>query len=378
MMNTIESLCSPALYPVVSVIIATYNREEYIGKAVESVLNQTYANFELIVLDDGSTDETRAVLNQFSDQRLRVYFLENTGPANARNKGIEISRGEYIAFLDSDDLWYPKMLARTVQFLESHRKIDLVCGGWDMINDDGNAISGVYSPIAFQKSVETDFLASILRRSLFPIHSVLIRKKCFTQCGGFNANLLAFEDYELWIRFASFKCDIVFIDEPVAHWRHHRMPKRSDLKEGLELSVQSLLEVLRANKNIRNKYDILLEYLELRIWIEQSVYFKKNESNEEMEICVNRVSDLLTDIPFEPELFFYFYSQVYESSSVIKIKKSLEEKIPQSNLRNFQIQLLRRKYKLLVSKKSIFKLGLVLIRMLFTDPKWMFNKFTSR
>lgn len=110
--------------PQVSVIIPTYNRATYVTRAVASVLSQTYRDFEIIVVDDGSSDSTQQVLGPYED-RVRYVFQENAGPGAARNHGIRISTGAYLAFLDCDDLWMPSFLEKTVAALDAHAQVDV-------------------------------------------------------------------------------------------------------------------------------------------------------------------------------------------------------------------------------------------------------------
>ena len=106
--------------PTVSVIIPTYNRRTYVQEAIDSVLAQTYPDYEIIVIDDGSTDGTDQVLHARYGDRIRYVWQENQGESAARNRGIALARGEYIALLDSDDLWLPDKLAKQIPFLDSH------------------------------------------------------------------------------------------------------------------------------------------------------------------------------------------------------------------------------------------------------------------
>jgi glycosyltransferase involved in cell wall biosynthesis len=114
--------------PRVSVIIPTYNRAAYITRAIDSVLSQTYRDFEVIVVDDGSSDDTQCRIETYGD-RVRYVFQDNTGPGAARNHGIRISTGAYLAFLDSDDMWLPTFLQKTVSALDSHPQVDIATTG---------------------------------------------------------------------------------------------------------------------------------------------------------------------------------------------------------------------------------------------------------
>jgi len=103
--------------PFFSVIIPTYNRREFLKKAVDSVLSQTFKNFELIIVDDGSTDDTQSLLDWYQESRIKYIYQKNHGVAHARNRGLEKTRGEWVAFLDSDDWWLPRKLERADEYI---------------------------------------------------------------------------------------------------------------------------------------------------------------------------------------------------------------------------------------------------------------------
>ncbi len=128
--------------PKVSVILPNYNRERYIGEAIESVLNQTYRNLELIVLDDGSTDNSLEVVSSYKDNRLKLIRLHHIGfPGIVRNRGIEVSKGEFIGFIDSDDVWDKEKLEVQVNLLESDPEVGLVHTDYRTINEKGQILT---------------------------------------------------------------------------------------------------------------------------------------------------------------------------------------------------------------------------------------------
>ena len=129
--------------PLVSVIIPTYNNAAYLVESVESVLNQSYRNIELIVVDDGSTDNTQAVLAGFGD-RLRYVRKANGGPSSARNLGIQMARGQLIAFQDADDLWLPEKLALQVAYFHLHPEVGVVFTGSLRFNENGVMDSNIW------------------------------------------------------------------------------------------------------------------------------------------------------------------------------------------------------------------------------------------
>ena len=134
--------------PVVSVVIPTYNCGRYIEEAVNSVLSQTYRSLEIIVVDDGSTDDTAGRLEKYTD-RIRFVSQKNSGPSRARNVGMELSTGEYIAFLDADDRWLPEKLERQLACFQELEGIEMVFSGFSGIGWDGSAIAESYQESAF-------------------------------------------------------------------------------------------------------------------------------------------------------------------------------------------------------------------------------------
>lgn len=197
----------------VSIILPTYNRAEVLGAAIESVLGQTYSWFELIIVDDGSTDHTEEIVNSYQDDRIWYHKLEkNGGQSKARNYGIRVSRYDYIAFEDSDDLWMPQKLELQIQALEqaddrtgvSYHKFryDLGEGRQCIMPDEKVDIN--------QKS--GDIYTQLLWDNLIGMPTLLIKKECIDKVGLFDESLKCLEDYDFILRIA--RCySAVFIDE---------------------------------------------------------------------------------------------------------------------------------------------------------------------
>lgn len=125
---------------MISIIIPTYNREKTITEAIKSILNQTYQDFELLIIDDGSTDRTRELVEAIKDSRVKYLYQENQGACVARNYGIDCSRGSYIAFQDSDDLWLPEKLEKQLKVFQNNKNIDIVCCKASCVRLDGTTI----------------------------------------------------------------------------------------------------------------------------------------------------------------------------------------------------------------------------------------------
>ena len=182
----------------VSVIIPTYNRAALVTEAVASVLAQTYRDFELLVVDDGSTDGTLVALAPLGDEIKVLRREERRGVSAARNLGAKAAAGEWLAFLDSDDLWLPDKLARQVEYLKAHPDLVICQTGETWIR---NGVR-VNPPESCRKVAGNIFLPS-LQRCLVSPSAVMLHRRLFEEMGGFDESLPAAEDYDLWLRIAS-------------------------------------------------------------------------------------------------------------------------------------------------------------------------------
>jgi glycosyltransferase involved in cell wall biosynthesis len=180
----------------VSVIIPTYNRAWAIREAIDSVLTQTYADFELLVVDDGSTDDTSPNLLEYGN-RITVISQSNQGVSSARNRGIREASGNLIAFLDSDDRWLPEKLARQVEFFESHPEA-LICQTEEIWIRKGVRVN----PKNRHKKPSGSIFEPSLHLCLVSPSAVMMKRELFDQVGLFDETLPACEDYDLWLRIA--------------------------------------------------------------------------------------------------------------------------------------------------------------------------------
>ncbi len=227
---------------LVSIIMPTYNNAEYINNAIKSVFEQTYKNKEIIVIDDGSTDSTRQVIKPYL-HRIKYHFQENKGVASARNKGLELANGDYIAFLDSDDFWFPKNLEIKVGILKAHKNLGAVFSNFRMIDRTGviysNGIIKRYSSFN-KKKYEKVFLADrhisinkknykyfygkiffdLLLGNFILTSTTVFKKKCVKEVGMFRSDLSTEEDYEYFLRFSK-NYTIGYINLPVVNYRRH-------------------------------------------------------------------------------------------------------------------------------------------------------------
>lgn len=182
--------------PVVSVIIPTFNRWPLVGEAVESVFAQSYSDFELIVVDDGSTDETQQELAKFRS-RLRLFVKARGGVAAARNFGVSRAAGRYVAFLDSDDLWRAKKLEMQTAFMEKDPAVQ-ICQTEEIWLRHGVRVN----PRSRHQKPSGDIFIASLQLCLVSPSAVMMTKELFWRFGGFDERFPVCEDYDLWLRIA--------------------------------------------------------------------------------------------------------------------------------------------------------------------------------
>lgn len=204
--------------PKVSVVIPTYNCKDYVQEAINSVLAQTYRDFELIVVDDGSTDGTGEVLKQFHSQ-IRYVYQKNQGSSAAQNRGIRMASGQLVAFLDHDDLWLPHKLERQVAYLDAHPDVALVCSSVLTIDADGSCLSRETEERFHLSEGQLPF-ETIFFRCPVLTSTVLTKREALIQAGLFDVTLRYGDDYDMWVRLA-LQSPIAFIPEPLAYYRVH-------------------------------------------------------------------------------------------------------------------------------------------------------------
>lgn len=232
---------------MISIIIPTYNRAEYLKEAISSALNQTFKDFEIIVIDDASTDNTGDIVLSFGG-RVRYIYQDNKERAAARNRGIRESKGEYVAFLDSDDLWLQEHLQSFCESLNMKKDFGLAFSGSYMMNESGNIISKIKAfnfrekPL---KEIVKKFSSGGCNAS-----SCLIRKNLFEKVGYFNEDrsLSGSEDWEMWARLAA-ETEFVFTGKYTVKIRQHN--RQSSINaDRMSISMKKSLDYIYANQKL--------------------------------------------------------------------------------------------------------------------------------
>lgn len=229
--------------PTVSVVIPTYNRADLLEEALSSVLQQTYQDFEVIIVDDGSTDDTRErVAALQSDPRMRYVYQENHGLAGARNTGIRASRGDYIALLDDDDIWLPDKLEKQMSLMAVDDQADVVHCDFRFVDLACNPLPMRYQRPASRGTLYEDLMYGNMIAGSGS--AVLIRARCLAEVGLFDENLPACEDQDLWRRMALAQHNFVYLDEVLLYIRWHTSNMQKD-PERMAIAWMQYLDKLR-------------------------------------------------------------------------------------------------------------------------------------
>lgn len=199
--------------PLFSVVIPTYNSASKVTHAIKSVLAQKFKDYEIWVIDDGSTDNTQTALQPFADQ-IHYHYQENQGAAAARNQGITHARGTYVAFLDADDWWYPQKLARVAEAIPTWPDTGLFYSQVDFLNAAGEKLWTYRS-----EDRGTSNYLTLLKRDFVMTSSTVVKKTCFTEVGTFDITLSRCQDWDMWIRITR-NYPIHLIAEPLSAYAY--------------------------------------------------------------------------------------------------------------------------------------------------------------
>ncbi|MEA4851608.1 MAG: glycosyltransferase [Paludibacter sp.] len=306
----------------VSVVMSVYNGELYLREAIESVLNQTFNDFEFIIVNDGSTDKSIEIINSYTDSRIVIVNQKNTGLSKALNNGIAIAKGEYIARMDADDISLPDRFEKQIGFLDSHPECVIV-GSNAMLID-------MYGEFLFTSKVSLDWneIKNVLPYSPFFHSSVIFRKEIFSQCGGYFEKIKQdFEDRILWNRMSKFG-DLRNLEDPLLQYRivpngiSNRNKKDAFVLNSIcnkiietgDITNEEYSIINNINKNRTNKNKLANYYLRIgKIFIEQNFNKKKALLNLCRSISLN---------PFQKLAWFNLFLVLFPKALIIKWKRS--------------------------------------------------------
>ena len=236
---------------LVSIIIPTYQSCNRLKIALNSVLSQTYNNYEVLIMDDGSTDGTSEMVNSFKDPRIFYNWQTNSrGPAKPRNRGIKLAKGNWIAFLDSDDVWKPDKLKICMEYADN--QVDLIYHDLQIISNKSRIFG---RKIAKTRKLKKPILLNLLLNgNLICNSSVLVRKDLIDKVGGINENrnLVAAEDYNTWLRIAKLTDQFIYLPRTLGYYFiHSDSLSNKDMSLPLNLAVEEFLGILNKEQKIK-------------------------------------------------------------------------------------------------------------------------------
>ena len=253
-----------SLIPTVSIVIPTYNHAEFIGKALKSVIDQTYKDWEAIIIDNNSTDDTDKVINQYDDPRIKYLKINNNGViAKSRNLGIKEAKGEWIAFLDSDDWWTKDKLE--VCLSKIGKNVDFIHHATEYIDKSKSFFKKkIIKGREFKKPVLNDLLiGTITKGSQISNSSVIVRKNILTKIGGLNESkvLVGSDDYDTWLRIAKITDQFLYIKKKLSYILFHdaRTSNKKNMSIPQRLVVRDFMYIF--NEQQKLNLEIKLRYI---------------------------------------------------------------------------------------------------------------------
>lgn len=239
--------------PVISIVIPTFNRAHMIHRAIESIKQQTFKEWELIIVDDASTDTTEEIIRTYlkDDQRIRyIKHEKNQGGSAARNSGIKKSQGRYIALLDDDDRWYPEKLQLQYECSLRHPEAGLIYSGFCYVDYETDQIITNVIP-RYQGNVSS----IILKNNIFALPTTLIKNECFQRAGLFDEQLTSFQDWDMWIRISLYY-PFAYVKECLTEVTMHGIQISSDLSS----KIGSRKKLLEKYSNLIKRNSSILAY----------------------------------------------------------------------------------------------------------------------
>lgn len=248
--------------PKVSVNIPCFNSAGFIRETIESVLNQTFRDFEVVVIDDGSKDETGEIIKNYNDEQIHYFYQENQGLSRARNRALFLSRGEYIAFLDHDDIWLPDKLAKQVEILNEQPDIDFVYTNYYKKMSNSTKLFIGYR----EKQPVGNVFGPFIRYYPVVMTTSMVRKETIDRLGSpFDESLYLTEEYDLFMRLF-FKSKAEYIDTPLAIYRVHSGMSSVRFINKYPVEHEYVIEKLKKiEPQLEAKYEEELSYLRAKI-----------------------------------------------------------------------------------------------------------------
>lgn len=297
-----------------SVIIPLYNKENYIKRALTSVLNQTYSGFEVIIVNDGSTDRSLEILESIKDNRIRIISQKNCGVSSARNMGIDHARNQFIAFLDADDTWHPEFLEIINELIRSNPEAGVYYSNYKLIKEKKDEVSYSVKNLKNQNILIEDYFDFVVKNKTICASSVVIKKEVFKVIGKFPVKLKRGEDLYLWTKIA-LKYKVAYTNFVGAFYYRDVPESLTRKKFNIEYSFSNIAEEFYLeNKEQAINHNSFREYM-IQIIISKSMYLIKQNNKEEARLLLKRYSDT----KFYKKKVIILYILSYFPKSIINI-----------------------------------------------------------
>lgn len=303
--------------PKVSVVIGTHNHAHFLPECLRSVKEQDYDDYEVIVVDNGSTDDTKNVVDKLAWGKLRYSYQQDTGSiAGSRNTGIHLAKGEYIAFLDSDDLWYKQKLERVMKIFNEHPGIDLITH--DLFIRKNGRLSGIGKVGPGSKNM---FKKLLFYENCIAGSATTVKRDILIKIGGFDERkeFMNAEDYEAWMKIAYLKKNFYFLNECLGEYRIHN----SNVSHNLAVTCPNEINVIK--KHFKNyKSNNLVKYLFYGIVIGE-IYFRLGRKHISTKQYEKGIINILKSFLYSP-LFIHIF-KVIINFIILRLKNIFEFRI---------------------------------------------------
>jgi glycosyltransferase involved in cell wall biosynthesis len=280
--------------PYFSIIIPTYNRAGFIGKTIQSLLNQTFDDFEIIVVDDGSTDNTKEIVEAFTDSRIKYYWKENAERGAARNYGAKKANGQYLNFFDSDDIAYPNHLQEAKKVIEKNNNPVVFALGYEIEQNEKKKIKVKYKNINSQ----------LIHGNLLSCNPVFVKKQVFlNQLFSENIKLSGSEDYLLWLQLAS-KFKIYHSNTITSRLCHHDNRSVLEVNAGKLIKRKELmLQMAMNDTSITNYYGNKIKYLQANTYSYIALHLAMSKHKREAKKYLIKTLEKTPDFIFKKRFF---------------------------------------------------------------------------
>jgi len=362
----------------ISIIIPTYNRADLLIQAIESALYQTYKDFELIIIDDGSTDNTYEVIKSFSSTRIRYFYIHHSGVSAARNTGINESSGEFLTFLDSDDHFLPNKIQMQLQVFSNNQSLGLVACGWREVRINNHNIREVKPWI----NVPNLNLESWLFGCPAGAGVIMVKREWIDLIGGFDTNLIAHEDWDLGLRLSNAGCEMTWCREVLVEASIH--DNNIHLAPAKSISSQKLiLEKFYSQSGLTDQAKELMNLAYSKMYLRNALTNYKDSNYSEAgqilgKVVENDPSLLSNDyfhlleiiaawstlITFTDRTDFIRKAFYYLPENLAGMKKYMRKTFGMAEVSSlFQSK----------KKGDLSKSNLPFLRAIFYDPSWLSN-----